>query len=84
MKKQNFSQNLTKFNINVINLTFMITVPEVVQDIIQKTPFLEEGLQKNIINLSSLARYIKPEVEERTFKEVGESAIVMALQTSAT
>ena len=59
---------------------FMITVPEVVRDIIKKTPFLEEALSADLLNLSSLARRIKSEVEERTFKEVTEGSIVMALK----
>ncbi len=58
----------------------MITVPEVVEQIIRKTPFLEQALSENLINLSSLARKIKPEVEELTFKEVQEGSIIMALK----
>lgn len=58
----------------------MITVPEVVQQIIKKTPFLEESLAENLINLSALARKIKPEVEESTMKDVQEGSIIMALK----
>lgn len=58
----------------------MITVPEVVKDIVKQTPFLHEALADNIINLSSLARQIRLEVEKRTFKEVQEGSIVMALK----
>ena len=58
----------------------MITIPEVVEKIVRKTPFLEEGLYRGIINLSALARLIKPEVEKGTMKEVKEGAILMALK----
>lgn len=58
----------------------MITIPSVVEKIIQNTPFLEEALSEGILNLSALARKIKPTIEEETMKEVQEGAIVMALK----
>lgn len=58
----------------------MITIPEVVEKIVRKTPFLEEGLNQGIINLSALARLIKKEVEKGTMKEVKVGAILMALK----
>jgi hypothetical protein len=58
----------------------MITIPEIVEQIIKSSPFLEEGLSEGIINLSALARKIKPEIEEKLMKEVQEGAIVMALK----
>lgn len=58
----------------------MITVPEVVAEIIKQTPFLEESLAEHLINLSALARKIQPEVEEKTLKEVQIGSIVMALK----
>jgi len=58
----------------------MITIPEVANDIIKRSLFLEEALSQKIINLSALARLIKPEVERGVMKEVQEGAIVMALQ----
>jgi hypothetical protein len=57
----------------------MITVPEIVEDIIRKSPFIEEALADGLINVSSLARRIKPEITERLKKDVKESAIIMAI-----
>ncbi len=58
----------------------MITIPEIVEKIVKKTPFLEESLCEGIINLSALARIIKPEIEKELYKKVKEGAIVMALK----
>ncbi|GAB4254920.1 MAG: hypothetical protein Kow0079_11490 [Vicingaceae bacterium] len=52
----------------------------VVEEIIKRSPFLEEALAEGIINLSSLSRIIKPEIEEELNKEVKIGAIVMALK----
>lgn len=57
----------------------MITIPDAVSQIINKTPFLEEGLRQGIINNSSLARQIHSEIENITFKEVQTGAIIIAL-----
>lgn len=58
----------------------MITIPEVVRKIIGKTPFLEESLNEGIINLSALARIIRPEIETELYKKVKNGAIIMALK----
>ncbi len=58
----------------------MITIPEVTKKIVKKSPFLEEALAFGIINLSALARMIRPEVEKETMKEVKTGAILMALK----
>ncbi len=57
----------------------MITVAEVVEDLIKKSPFLEEAIADSLINVSSLARRLKPEIEDRLKKEVKNGAIVMAI-----
>lgn len=57
----------------------MITVPEATKNIISRSRYLTEAMSKGIINNSSLARYIKPEVEEMLVKKVSTSAIIMAL-----
>lgn len=57
----------------------MITIPEVVENIVKKSLFLEEALIRRIVNLSALSRLIKPEVERNVMKEVQEGAIIMAL-----
>lgn len=57
----------------------MITIPEVVEKIVRRSPFLEESLVLGIANLSALARHIKPDVEREAMKEVKEGAVIVAL-----
>ncbi|MCP4155492.1 MAG: aspartate kinase [bacterium] len=58
----------------------MITVAAVIQKVILDSPLLEEGISEGLINLSALARKIKPQVEAELFKPVSESALLMALK----
>lgn len=57
----------------------MRTIQETVEDIISQTPFIEEALHDKLINVSSLAREIQPEVARRLSKEVKTGAIMMAI-----
>lgn len=57
----------------------MITIAETVQGIITRSPFLEEALSDNLLNISSLARKILPEVQNRLKKPIKEGAIIMAI-----
>jgi aspartokinase len=58
----------------------MITVPEVVERFVLESPFLEEGLAQGIVNLSALARRLKPQIEKELKKTVQSGAVVMALR----
>lgn len=58
----------------------MKTISAVVEHYIRKKPFLQSALSQGIINLTSLARQIKPEIETQLGKEVRNGAIVMALK----
>ena len=58
----------------------MITVPQATKKIIERSRYLSEAMSKGLINLSSLARYMKPELEEMLMKEVSEASIIMALK----
>ncbi len=58
----------------------MRTISAVVENYIKKKPFLQSALAQGIINLTSLSRLVKPEVEEELGKEVRNGAIVMALK----
>ena len=58
----------------------MITVSESIQNIVRESPLLEEGLSVGIINLSALARRIRPQVEAQLMKPVSDSAVMMALK----
>lgn len=57
----------------------MITVSEAAQRIIKRSRYLQEALEKGIINISALARYIQPELEEMLVKKISKSAIIMAI-----
>lgn len=58
----------------------MKTVSQAVEEIVKRSQFLEEGISLGILNFSSLARIIKNEVENKTYKKVSEGAIIMALK----
>ncbi|MFA8299699.1 MAG: hypothetical protein ACEPOV_06035 [Hyphomicrobiales bacterium] len=61
----------------------MTTIPEIVERLIKTRPFLEDALSEGIINISSLARQLQPEVEYILSKEVQIGAIVMAIKRMA-
>ncbi len=58
----------------------MITVPEVVKQIIRSSSFLEEGLAQGLINHSALARKLQPKIRKKLLKDIELGAIIMALQ----
>lgn len=58
----------------------MLSVPQAIESIISRRPLLLEGLNEGIINLSSLARNIQPEVEQMLHKEIKIGALIMALK----
>ncbi|WP_340201583.1 aspartate kinase [Ascidiimonas sp. W6] len=58
----------------------MKTISSVVEGYIKSKPFLQSALSQGIINLTSLSRMIKPEIEEHLGKEVRNGAVVMALK----
>ncbi|CAL2080765.1 hypothetical protein [Tenacibaculum sp. 190524A02b] len=57
----------------------MKTIQEAVEITIRKTPFIEEALNEKLINVSSLAREILPEVSKLLKKEVKVGAVMMAI-----
>jgi len=57
----------------------MKTIQEAVESTIRKTPFIEEALNEKLINVSSLARVILPEVSELLKKEIKIGAVMMAI-----
>ena len=61
----------------------MITIAEVVETLIKKKPFIEGALYEGLINLSSLARQLRPEIEAKLKKPIKEGAVVMALKRLA-
>ncbi|MEN9326863.1 MAG: hypothetical protein RI943_1284 [Bacteroidota bacterium] len=57
----------------------MITVAEIVQQLIRQSPFVSEALSEGLINVSALARKLQPDVELLLGKPVKPGAIVMAV-----
>lgn len=58
----------------------MITVPQVVEDILNNSPVLSESLEEGLVNFSSLARKLRPEIENRLLKPVTTGSVIMALK----
>ncbi len=60
-----------------------MNIAQAVDRLISQHPFLEEAITDDLINISSLARKLKPEVEILLKKPVQEGAIVMAINRRA-
>ncbi|MDX1666197.1 MAG: hypothetical protein R3350_03160 [Saprospiraceae bacterium] len=58
----------------------MVTISEVVQQLVEERPFLSEALGEGLINVSALARQLAPEVEGKLGKPVKHGAVVMAIK----
>ncbi len=54
-------------------------IAKAVDILLSASPYMEEALMENLINISALARKIKPDVERLTHKKVQENAIIMAI-----
>ena len=61
----------------------MLKVTEVVSDILYSSPIALEAMRDGILNLSAFAQRIHGQVEERTFKSVKKTTIVVALSRMA-
>ena len=62
-----------------VTIVTMRTVSQVVEEILQRSPFLAEAMHEGVANNAQIARRIKPDVEKRLMEEVSEGAIAMAL-----
>ncbi|MFO0495912.1 MAG: aspartate kinase [Flavobacteriia bacterium] len=58
----------------------MNSIGKITEDLINRSPFLREAMTDDLINISALARKLKPEIEEIVGKEVKEGAIIMAIK----
>ena len=58
----------------------MKTIASCVQEIVMSSPFLEEGLSRQIINFSALAKDLNKPISIMLKKPVKEGAIMMALR----
>jgi len=61
----------------------MIATASVVETLVRESPLLEEGLATGVLNLSALARRMRPEVERALRREVSDAAVMMALKRLA-
>jgi len=62
-----------------INFNKVIKISEHVNQIILRSPFLIEALAEGLVNVSSLARKIHPEVEQAVGKTINNGAIIQAI-----
>lgn len=58
----------------------MLSIATKVEQIVTESPFLTEGISLGLINLSELARQLRPQLESDLWKPVGQAAVVMALR----
>ncbi len=56
-----------------------MTIAQAVDNYIRNSPFLEEALNDQLINISSMARLMQPEVEKQLGRTIQTGAIVMAI-----
>jgi len=80
------------FNVKFITICFLFlslpqtnykkmkTISSVVEQYIKSKPFLLSSLSQGIINLTSLARIMMPELEAHLGKDVKQGAVVMSLK----
>lgn len=61
----------------------MLSIAHKVEQIVSESAFLTEGLTLGLINLSELARQLRPQLETDLWKPVGQAAVVMALRRLA-
>lgn len=61
----------------------MLSIANKVEQYVSESPFLTEGMAAGLINLSELARQMRPQLESDLWKPVGQAAVVMALRRIA-
>lgn len=61
----------------------MITTSQKVEELVNKSPYIREAITDDLINLSALARKLKPQIEDELLKDVSEGAVFIALQRYA-
>lgn len=58
----------------------MDRLSKVIEKLINQSPFIQEAMTEGLINISSLARKLNPDIARITGKEVSDSAIIMAIK----
>lgn len=58
----------------------MDRLSKIIDKLINQSPFIQEAIAEGLINISSLARKLNPEIQKILGKEVSDSAIIMAIK----
>jgi hypothetical protein len=58
----------------------MKSLGKICEEIINRSPFLRESISEDLVNISALARKIKPEIDLQLGEEIKEGAIIMAIK----
>ncbi len=61
----------------------MVTISHVVHKLVDEKIYVQEAIAKRIVSYGSVAKHLKPEIEEELRKEVAHYAIVAALRRYA-
>jgi len=61
----------------------MITIPETVERLVRNSPLLEDALARGWLNLSAVARALRPEIERELQKKIQDGAVTIALHRLA-
>lgn len=73
----NYICNQFLTNCYIINVD---RLSKVIEKLINQSPFIQEAIAEGLINISSLARKLNPEIQKITGKDVSDSAIIMAIK----
>jgi hypothetical protein len=58
----------------------MDRLSKIIDKLINQSPFIQEAIAEGLINISSLARKLNPDIQKMLGKEVSDSAIIMAIK----
>lgn len=58
----------------------MDRLSKVIEMLVHRSPFIQEAIAEGLINISSLARRLNPEISKIMNKQVSDSAIIMAIK----
>lgn len=58
----------------------MDRLSKIIDKLINQSPFIQEAIAEGLINISSLARKLNPDIQKILGKEVSDSAIIMAIK----
>lgn len=58
----------------------MDRLSKIIDKLVNQSPFIQEAIAEGLINISSLARKLNPDIQKVLGKEVSDSAIIMAIK----